>query len=93
MTVHAVAYLYVKDPDMIARYRDKAAAALAKHGGSVLQGSAEPRCLEGDIETPTLIAILSFPDKEAAMAWHNDPDLADTHALRTGGGSSNIFLL
>ena len=92
MTVHIVAYLYVTNIDMITAYRSKAGDALAKHGGSVVQVSAVPLQLEGKIEAPTQAVIAAFPDREAALAWYNDPDLEETHALRTGSGSSNIML-
>ena len=93
MTVHIVAYLYIENTDMITAYRARAGDALAKHGGALVQVSANPRQLEGMIEAPTQAVIASFPDHQAALAWYNDPDLEDTHALRTGSGSSNIILL
>lgn len=93
MTVHIVAYIYVEDTDMITSYRSKAGDALAKHGGKIVQVSAAPLQLEGKIEAPTQAVIAAFPDHEAALAWYNDPELAQTHALRTGSGSSNIMLL
>jgi len=36
---------------------------------------------------------LSFPDKSAAQAWINDPDLADLHDLRRSAGHTEILLL
>ncbi|WP_298360374.1 DUF1330 domain-containing protein [uncultured Litoreibacter sp.] len=92
MTIHAVAYIHVTNPEKMAAYREKGADALAKHGGTVIQASPELVVLEGDMSVPTLAAILAFPDRDAAMAWHNDPDLQDTHALRQGSGVSNIVL-
>ncbi|MCK0122530.1 hypothetical protein MWU61_18395, partial [Loktanella sp. F6476L] len=35
----------------------------------------------------------SIPDKDAAIAWSTDPELADVHALRRGAGASDILLL
>jgi len=93
MTVHIVAYLYIENPDMIRSYRARAGDALAKHGGALVQVSQTPRQLEGMIEAPTQAVIASFPNHDAALAWYNDPDLEDIHALRTGSGSSNIILL
>ncbi len=92
MTTHIVAYLYIEHPDMIAAYRTRAVDALAKHGGKVVQVAAGPLKLEGQIDAPTQAVIAAFPDREAALAWYNDPDLEETHALRTGAGSSNIIL-
>ena len=93
MTAHIVSYLYIEDDDILAAYRAKARDALAKHGGTVVQVSPDSLQLEGMIEAPTFAVIVAFPDRDAAMAWYNDPDLVETHALRTGAGSSNIILL
>ena len=93
MTTHAVAMLTVTNPESLAQYRDKAGDALAKHGGAVLQASGDLTRIDGDAAAPNVMAILQFPDPDAAHAWINDPDLADVHALRRNGGSSDIFLL
>ena len=93
MTVHAIVALHITEPKSLADYRDKAADALAKHSGAVLQASRELELIEGDAELPDLYAILTFPDRDAALAWINDPALQDVHALRRGSGRSTITLL
>ncbi|WP_299625564.1 DUF1330 domain-containing protein [uncultured Tateyamaria sp.] len=93
MTTHAVVLLKVSNPETLALYREKAAEALARHGGSVVQASPEPSVLEGTAPTPDMMALLQFPDRAAAQAWKADPDLQDIHALRMGIGASDILLL
>ncbi|MGC3938895.1 DUF1330 domain-containing protein [Roseobacter sp. EG26] len=93
MTAHAVATLKMKDPAALAAYREKASAALARHGGAILQASTELLRLEGDQALPDGVAILTFPDRGAAQAWIDDPDLIETHALRTKGAETLIALL
>lgn len=93
MAAYAFVTLNVTDPDKLAAYRDKAGDALAKHGGKVLQASAAPSILEGDIPTPQMAVVLEFETREAAENWRSDPELADTHALRTGSGTTTITLL
>ncbi|WP_300032404.1 DUF1330 domain-containing protein [uncultured Roseobacter sp.] len=93
MTTHAVATLHLKDPEAMAAYREKAGAALARHGGAIVQASTDLTTIEGDAALPDGIAVLSFPDREAAYAWINDPDLTETHALRTTGAKTQITLL
>ncbi len=92
MTTHAVAMIRVTNPDSLGQYREKAAAALARHGGEVVQASPDPQVLEGQPILPDVMALLRFPDRAAAEAWAGDPDLADIHALRHGAGSSDILL-
>lgn len=91
--VYAYVSLKITDPASIAAYRDVAAAALEKHGGAVVGAAREFTVLDGAPDTPDMAAILSFPTNEAAIAWSNDPDLADVHALRRNAGKSDIFLL
>ncbi|WP_298839957.1 DUF1330 domain-containing protein [uncultured Roseobacter sp.] len=93
MTTYAVATLRMKDPESMAAYREKAAEALARHGGNIVQASTDLSLIEGTGPLPDGIAVLSFPDREAAHAWISDPDLTETHALRTTGADTQITLL
>lgn len=93
MTTHAIAMLRITNPDSLTAYREQAAAALARHGGEVVQASPAPQILEGNPTLPDMMALLRFPDRAAAEAWKADPDLAEVHALRAGAGTSDILLL
>ena len=91
--IYVYAKLTVKKPEALEQYREVAGAALAKHGGSVQSASGEFTTLDGAPDAPDVAALLSFPDRDAALAWANDPDLADVHALRRSAGGSDILLL
>ncbi len=91
--IHAIARLTVTDPDMLAAYRAQAGEALSRHGGAVITATPNPTLLEGTGPTPNMMALLSFPDRDAAIAWIDDPDLAPVHAKRNAAGSSEILLL
>ena len=91
--IYAYAKLTVTNPDALAEYRDVAGEALAKHGGKVESATGAFTVLDGAPDAPNVAALLSFPNKEAAMAWSADPDLADVHALRRSAGASDILLL
>lgn len=93
MTVQALAMITVTDKETLGAYREKAADALAKHGGSVVAADPEPLVLEAANDAPNITALLSFPTTDAAKAWREDPDLADIHALRNKGGKSTIVVL
>ena len=93
MTSYAFVTLDIRSPEHLAAYRERAGAALARHGGEVLQASREPAILEGDGHLPDMVAVLGFPDRDAALAWISDGDLADIHDLRRGSGESTILLL
>ncbi len=92
MSVTLIASAIVKDKDQLAAYRAEAGAALAKHGGSIVQAGPVVETIEGEASTQT-VAILSFPEVENAHAWINDPELAPVHALRNAGVQSQIVML
>ena len=91
--VYAYAMLTVLNPSALEAYREKAGAALAKHGGKVEAASGEFTVLDGTPDAPNVAALLSFPDKPSALAWANYPELKDVHALRQSAGASDILLL
>ncbi|MEP2782355.1 MAG: DUF1330 domain-containing protein [Pseudoruegeria sp.] len=91
--IYATVYMTVKNPDAMIAYREHAGIALAKYGGKVEAANPEPTVIDDGLAVPSLAAILSFPDKDSAMGWINDPDHADLHTLRRSVGTSSIFLL
>lgn len=91
--IYAIAELTITNPTSLAAYREKAVEALSRHGGAVVQASKDLTILDGAPTLPSMVALLSFPDSEAALAWAKDPELADIHALRRNAGTSNITLL
>lgn len=91
--VYAYVSLKITNPEPLAAYREVAGGALAKHGGKVETATREFTTLDGAPTIPDMVALLSFPDKDAALAWANDPELVDIHELRRNAGSSDIFLL
>jgi uncharacterized protein (DUF1330 family) len=93
LMIYAYVSLTITNPESLAKYREVAADALAKHGGKVEAASREFTVLEGAPSAPDMAAVLSFPNKDAALAWANDPEIANVHALRRGAGASDIVLL
>lgn len=91
--IYAYAVITVANPVALADYRDVAGAALAKHGGKVESAAREFTVLDGTPKEPNVAALLSFPNRDAAIAWSSDPELADVHALRRSAGASDILLL
>ncbi|MEP5758475.1 MAG: DUF1330 domain-containing protein [Litoreibacter sp.] len=91
--IYAYAKITVNNPEALVKYRDVAGAALDKHGGKVESAAREFTVLDGAPDVPHVVALLSFPDKESAVAWSHDPELEDVHALRRSAGASDILLL
>lgn len=91
--VYAYVALKITNPESLAAYREVAVDALARHGGEVVSAAREFTTLDGTPDIPDAAVLVSFPDKDSAVAWSNDPELSDVHALRRAAGSSDIFLL
>lgn len=91
--IYATVSVTITNPDSMAKYREKAGDALKKHNATVVAVSPELTVLEGSPELPNVAVILGFENRDAALGWINDPDLAAVHALRQGAGKSEIILL
>ena len=42
---------------------------------------------------PGRAVLLSFPDREAALGWIEDPEFAEVHALRRAAGDISTILI
>lgn len=91
--IYATVELTITAPETFAEYASKAGPALSKYGAQPIAMSAEALRIEGSAPVPSRAVILSFPDKEAALGWINDPKFQEIHALRRGSGKSEILLL
>lgn len=93
MTAHALVTISLTDPDEFAQYREAAGPAMAKHNARPLAVSRDATVIEGDDPAPDITVILQFEDREAALAWINDPEIAHVHAKRRNSGVSRIVLM
>lgn len=91
--VYAYANIIVTNPERLAAYRERAAVALAKHGGRVLHASPQQTVLEGDGPDLGIGVILAFETAQSARDWIEDTSLKEVHALRNDAGHSTITLL
>lgn len=91
--IYAYVDINITNPESLGQYREVAGAALQKHGGAVLSAGKDNMAIEGTHKAPDMAAILSFPDRAAAMAWINDPELTSVHALRRSAGEVSIILI
>lgn len=93
MTVYLIAEVKVTDdawiPDYAARVHDIA----ARHGGRYLSRSGNIETLEGTPTDVTLIALIAFPDRDAALAFAHDPDYAPFGQARQAGSVSHFRLI
>ncbi len=64
-----------------------------KHGGKLIIRTTEAVRVEGSRGLPTVVVVLEFPTREAAQAWHGDPDYQPLIALRNTGSSAEALLV
>ena len=92
MAAYLIATVKITDdawvPDYAARVHDIA----ARHGGEYLSRSGNIRTLEGVAPDATLVALIRFPDPDAAAAFATDPDYAPFARARQAG-SEGVFIV
>lgn len=91
--IYAVVQLTITNEDTFAAYASQAGPALAKWQAKPVAMTTAPTRLEGDQPLPGRMVLLSFPDRDAALGWINDPEIAEIHALRRASGDCTITLV
>lgn len=93
MAAYLIASVLVKDDKWVPEYAAKVHDIAAKHGGKYLSRSGNIDVLEGEPQEATLIALIQFPNKEAAMAFANDPEYAPFGKARQAGSESRLQVI
>jgi uncharacterized protein (DUF1330 family) len=93
MAAYVLSEVRSRDPELLARYRELAAASIARHGGRYLVRGREPVPLEGDWADPDRLVLVEFPDRAAAEAWYRSADYAEALAVRAGALDRRLLLV
>lgn len=93
MTAFIIASVLVTDDKWVPEYAARVHEIAAKHGGRYLSRSGNIEVLEGNSDELTLIALIQFPNKEAAKAFANDPEYAPFGKARQAGSKSTLVLI
>ncbi|MGF1501056.1 MAG: DUF1330 domain-containing protein [Paracoccaceae bacterium] len=93
MPAYLIADVTVTDDAWIPSYAAVVHDMAAKHGGKYLSRSGNIDVLEGADTGSTLIALIEFPDKAAAMAFVRDADYAPQAKARQDGSKSYFRLI
>ncbi|ATU91328.1 DUF1330 domain-containing protein [Phyllobacterium zundukense] len=93
MTAFIIADVKVTDDKWVPEYAAAVHDIVHKHGGKYLSRSGDIKVLEGKPLDTTLIAILQFPNAEAAEAFANDPEYAPYAKARQDGSDSRFQLI
>lgn len=83
MTVFFVVTYDVIDPETYAKYNPGMGAVvgqtIAKHGGTLLAASDQAYDITANAQ---MKVIIQFPNKDAALAWHDDHEYASAKKIR-----------
>lgn len=92
MAAYIVVQLVVTDPAAMQRYRDAVPPIVERFGGRyVIRGGRRER-LEGTGDAPG-VAVVSFENRERALAWYRSPDYAPWLAMRLAASRSEAVLV
>lgn len=88
-----VSEVEVLDESVAQRYRELAAASIAKHGGRYVIRGAVPAVLEGNWHPDERMVVVEFPSEDIAREWYSSPDYAEALALRQGALNRRLLLV
>ena len=93
MTAYCIFDAEIFDESWIPEYVARITPLYERHGGKCIARSRKAIQLEGDRKPQSLISIIEFPSKDAALAWYNDPDFAPLLKMRRAGSVAQGFLI
>lgn len=91
MPAYFICTMKVHDPETYRLYTAETPGTLARYGGRFLTRGDEVTTAEGP-EFDERMVILEFPDRAAAMAWHNDPEYQRLSAFRRAASTGRMIL-
>ena len=92
MPVYLIADITVHDAERYREYVENVPALIRKHGGVYRVRGGDLQILEGDW-SPSRLIVLEFPDRDAALAFHNDPEYEPYRNLRQSISDSSLVIV
>jgi len=82
VAAYVISEVEVLDETQGLRYRELAAASIARHVGRYLVRGAAPVVAEGDWPANCRVVIVEFPTMKRLQAWYSSTDYAEALAVR-----------
>ncbi len=92
MPAYSVAIMDVTNPEKYQEYAKLAVPAVAKYGGRMLFRAGNPTVMEGKFGYSRM-AVVEFPDVEAAKNYWNSPEYQEARKKREGAADFNLTIL
>ena len=93
MPCSLIAEVKITDDAWVPDYAAQVHDIVARHGGRYLSRSGKIETLEGEGPDASLVALIEFPSRDAAMAFAQSPEYAPFGAARKAGSVSNFYLI
>lgn len=93
MPCYVIAEVKITDDSWVPDYAARVHDIVARHGGRYLSRSGRIEALEGEAPNASLVALIQFPSREAAMQFATDPEYAPFAEARKAGSVSSLFLI
>jgi uncharacterized protein (DUF1330 family) len=92
MAVYVIVDIAVTDPQRYADYRATPSTA-GEFGGRFIVRGGESELLEQGDWQPNRVAVMEFPDAEAAHAWYGSTDYQRKARIRHASARSTLLLI
>jgi uncharacterized protein (DUF1330 family) len=66
--------------------------SLTAHGGEMVAASGDVEVMEGDWQLGERLVLLSFPTREAALAWYGSEEYRSALAIRKRSSVSRVLI-
>lgn len=86
------AFTAISDQEKLAEYSERNTDVVAAHGGRFIARGGAHEVLEGEWN-PKRLAIIEFPDMDAARAWHESDAYAPLIELRQSASAADIVMV
>ena len=92
MAVYVVSLIDITDADGMRQYQANYPALVEAYGGSYLARGGKVEALEGCWNHDRLV-VMSFPDREAALAWYHSPEYRPYIETRQRFGRATLLVV
>ena len=81
MSAYVISEVEILDEDLGQRYRELAAASIARHGGRYVVRGASPDVPEGEWPRAQRVVVVEFPSMAQLREWYDSDDYAEALAV------------
>lgn len=92
MPAYLIANIDLHDVERYKDYVEHVPALIEKHRGKYRVRGGDSQVLEGSW-SPSRLIVLEFPDRDAALAFYNDPEYEPYKSLRQSISDSSLILV